>query len=117
MRGPLDSNGTRRRSSGRGRLVRPLVASAPERVADGVWLVRGGFPLKTMNVYLLEEDGGGVCLFDAGSADMADALAATGRAMGGVTRVVLGHAHADHRGAAPALAAPVFCHPADRADA
>jgi len=31
--------------------------------------------------------------------------------MGGLGRVVLGHAHADHRGAAPGLGAPVLCHP------
>ena len=89
----------------------------PEPIADGVWLVRGGFPLKTMNVYLLEEAGGGVCLFDAGIADMAPGLTAAGAALGGITRIVLGHAHADHRGAAPGIDAPVFCHPADRADA
>ncbi|MBA2516577.1 MAG: MBL fold metallo-hydrolase [Solirubrobacterales bacterium] len=70
-----------------------------------------------MNVYLLEEDGGGVCMFDAGSADMAGALASAGRGLGGITRIVLGHAHPDHRGAAPALAVPTFCHPADKADA
>jgi len=38
----------------------------PERIADGVWIVRGGFPAKTMNVYLIK-DGGGVTVFDAGS--------------------------------------------------
>ena len=31
----------------------------------GVWLLRGGVP-RTMNVYLLEDEGGGVTLFDAG---------------------------------------------------
>ena len=30
---------------------------------------------------------------------------------------MLGHADADHRGAAPALQAPVYCHPAERAAA
>lgn len=38
-----------------------------ERVADGVWLLRGGVP-RRMNVYLLEDAGGGVTLFDAGHA-------------------------------------------------
>ena len=28
-----------------------------ERIADGVWVVRGGFPLRTMNVYLIEDRG------------------------------------------------------------
>jgi len=31
--------------------------------------------------------------------------------------VVLGHGHTDHRGAAPALRAPVLCHPAEVVDA
>ena len=87
-----------------------------ERVADGVWLLRGGFP-RTMNVYLLEDEGGGVTLFDAGSSAMTNALAAAAGPLGGINRVVLGHADADHRGAAPGLRVPVFCHPADRAAA
>jgi hydroxyacylglutathione hydrolase len=100
----------------RTRLGRRISAAAPERIADGVWLVRGGLPRKVMNVYLLEDDGG-VTVFDAGVATMAPALAAIGARMGGIRRVVLGHAHADHRGAAPALDADVFCHELDRADA
>ena len=43
------------------------------------------------------------------------ATAAIGR--GGINRVVLGHGHADHRGTAPGLAAPVYCHADARADA
>lgn len=96
-------------------LRRRMHVGEPERVADGVWLVRGGFPLKTMNVYLIEEEGGGVCLFDAGIEDMASGLRAVAATLGGITRVVLGHGHADHRGAAPGLGAPVFCHAAERA--
>jgi steroid delta-isomerase-like uncharacterized protein len=87
----------------------------PERIAEGVWLVRGGIP-KIMNVYLLEDDGG-VTVFDAGASDMAAPLAAAGARLGGIKRVVLGHADADHRGAAPGLNAPVYCHEADRAAA
>ncbi|MGA2013233.1 MAG: nuclear transport factor 2 family protein [Solirubrobacteraceae bacterium] len=87
-----------------------------EEVGPGVWLVRGGFPIKTMNVYLIEDDGG-VTVFDAGIAAMAPALRAACARMGGVKRVVLGHADADHRGSAPALGAPVYCHAADRAAA
>ncbi len=100
----------------RTRLLGRLGSSAPEPVADGVWIVRGGLP-RSMNVYLIEEEGGGVCVFDAGISDMTAGLALAGARMGGITRVVLGHAHADHRGAAPGLGAPVFCHEADRADA
>ena len=87
-----------------------------ERIADGVWVVRGGFPIKTMNVYLIE-DGNGVTVFDAGISAMGGALRAACARLGGAQRVVLGHADADHRGAAPALQAPVYCHPAERAAA
>lgn len=85
-----------------------------EPVAGGVWLVRGGFPKKLMNVYLLEDDGG-VTVFDAGIHDMASGIKAAAERLGGIRRVVLGHAHEDHRGAAPHLDAPVYCHEADRA--
>jgi hydroxyacylglutathione hydrolase len=99
----------------RPRLAR-IMAAAPQPIADGVWVVRGGFPSKEMNVYFVR-DGGGVLLFDAGIAGMTKAVAAAGARLGGITRVVLGHSHADHRGVAPALGVPVFCHPAERADA
>jgi hydroxyacylglutathione hydrolase len=84
-----------------------------ERVADGVWLLRGGVP-RTMNVYLIEDEGGGVTLFDAGIKTMTHALATAAAPLGGINRIVLGHADADHRGAAPGLRVPVYCHPADR---
>jgi hydroxyacylglutathione hydrolase len=87
-----------------------------EPVAPGVWLVRGGFPRRIMNVYLIEDEGGGVTLFDAGVEAMAGTLAEAAAALGGVNRVVLGHAHADHRGGAPGLGAPVLCHADERAD-
>jgi glyoxylase-like metal-dependent hydrolase (beta-lactamase superfamily II) len=84
----------------------------PEAIAAGVWVVRGGRP-RLMNVFLLADEGG-VTVFDAGCSDMAPALAAAGARLGGIKRVVLGHADCDHRGAAPGLDAPVYCHPADR---
>ncbi|HEX6459437.1 MAG TPA: MBL fold metallo-hydrolase [Thermoleophilaceae bacterium] len=87
-----------------------------ERVADGVWLVRGGVP-RTMNVYLLEEADGGVTLFDAGIKTMAHGLLAAAGRFGGIRRVVLGHGHTDHRGSAPRLGAPVYCHPDEVVDA
>jgi hydroxyacylglutathione hydrolase len=94
-----------------------LMAGEPEPVADGVWVVRGGFPVRTMNVYLVR-DGDGVLAFDAGIASMAGAVARAARSLGGLTRIVLGHGHADHRGVAPALSGvPVLCHPDERADA
>ena len=84
-----------------------------EPVADGVWVVRGGFPRPLMNVYLLADDGG-VTVFDAGIREMADGIRLAAEELGGIKRVVLGHGHEDHRGAAPALGAPVFCHEAER---
>ena len=87
-----------------------------EKAAEGVWRLRGGFPAKDFNVYFLEE-ADGVTVFDAGISAMTKAVAAAGARLGGIKRVVLGHAHVDHRGVAPGLGAPVLCHPADRADA
>ncbi len=87
-----------------------------EPVADGVWVVRGGFPLRVTNVYLLR-DGDGVTMFDAGISDMSAALLGVAARLGGLDRVVLGHADPDHRGAAPGLGAPVYCHEAERAAA
>jgi glyoxylase-like metal-dependent hydrolase (beta-lactamase superfamily II) len=92
-----------------------FAAGPPQRIADGVWLIRGG-PLRTMNVYLIEEPGGeGATVFDAGEKGMAGAIEAAAAPLGGIRRVVLSHADNDHRGAAPALAAaaPVVCHPAE----
>ena len=89
-----------------------IQGSDPERIAEGVWLVRGGIP-KIMNVYLIEDEGG-VTVFDCGVSDMSARVAAAGARLGAIKRVVLGHADADHRGAAPGLEAPVYCHPAER---
>jgi steroid delta-isomerase-like uncharacterized protein len=91
---------------------RAVAARELERVADGVWLLRGGIP-RTMNVYLLEDEGGGVTLFDAGIRSMTHAVAAAAAPLGGINRIVLGHADADHRGTASGLRVPVYCHPAD----
>ncbi|MDQ3954323.1 MAG: MBL fold metallo-hydrolase [Actinomycetota bacterium] len=87
------------------------------RAAPGVWRVSGGLPLPTMNVYLIEDEGGGVTMFDAGVSSMAGSLRRACAERGGLNRIVLGHAHVDHRGAAPGLGAPVYCHPAEVADA
>jgi glyoxylase-like metal-dependent hydrolase (beta-lactamase superfamily II)/predicted ester cyclase len=84
-----------------------------EWVGEGVWLVRGGFPAKTMNVYLIEDEGQ-VTVFDAGISDMTVGLRSAAARLGGVKRVVLGHADADHRGAAAGLGGPIYCHPHER---
>jgi hydroxyacylglutathione hydrolase len=93
--------------------LRRLAAAAPEPVADGVWLIRGGL-LRTMNVYLVrDEAAGGVVVFDAGEKGMAGPIAAAAARLGGIARIVLGHGDTDHRGSAPALRAyaDVHCHP------
>jgi glyoxylase-like metal-dependent hydrolase (beta-lactamase superfamily II) len=69
-----------------------------------------------MNVYFIE-DGDGVVQFDAGTKSMRKKTAAAAQELGGLKRIVLGHAHADHRGTAPYLGAPVFCHPDEVDDA
>ena len=102
-----------RLANARTRVMRAMHGVSVEPVADGVWVVRGGFPLKPMNVYLIA-DGDGVTVFDAGVQAMGPALAAVCAQHGGARRVVLGHADPDHRGAAPALGVPVFCHPLER---
>jgi glyoxylase-like metal-dependent hydrolase (beta-lactamase superfamily II) len=88
---------------------------ALDRVADGVWLLRGDFR-GAMNIYFIE-DGDGLVQFDAGTKSMRKKAAEAARELGGLKRIVLGHAHADHRGTAPYLGAPVFCHPDEVADA
>ncbi|HSR94952.1 MAG TPA: MBL fold metallo-hydrolase [Solirubrobacterales bacterium] len=87
-----------------------------ERVAEGVWLLRGDLR-KGMNILFLEEEDGGVVQFDAGSKAMTKKARAAAEQLGGLKRVVLGHAHADHRGTAPFMDAPVYCHPDEVAEA
>jgi glyoxylase-like metal-dependent hydrolase (beta-lactamase superfamily II) len=88
-----------------------------EVAAAGVWLMRGGYPHRVMNVYFVEEAGGGVTVFDAGIRAMTRHVVEVGRAMGGIRRVVLSHSHVDHRGAAPGAGAPIWCHEEEAADA
>ena len=91
------------------------IAADPQRVADGVWRIAGGAPVKFINAYLIE-DGDAVTVFDAGTKQMGTAISAAAAALGPIGRVVLGNAHADHRGGAASLHAPVLCHERDRAD-
>jgi len=90
------------------------LAGEAELVAEGVWVVQG-WPGRC-SVYLIEDDGG-VTLFDAGARTMVRSVASAGAKLGGIRRIVLGHAHTDHRGAAPGLPVPVVCHPAEVEDA
>ena len=79
--------------------------TGPEPIADGVWVVRGGFPAKTMNVYFIADEGG-VTVFDAGISDMTSAVHTAGVRLGGIKRVVLGHADAITGARRPASARP-----------
>ena len=107
-------------------LARPTI----EPVANRVWIVRGGMdygtiplsmvrghlPRRSMNVYLIKEHDG-VTMFDAGIVTMAEPLRQIAERMGGLKRVVLGHAHGDHRGVAPHMGVPVYCHEQAKAEA
>lgn len=98
------------------RMARRTVAGPVEAVARDVWVVRGGF-VRGFNAYLIRH-GGELTLFDAGIRAMAAGLRdAIARLTVPLARVVLSHAHVDHRGAAPGLGAPVLCHPDEVADA
>jgi steroid delta-isomerase-like uncharacterized protein len=110
---PTDSPMERRMAgafNARTRLLQRLFKPNFRQIADGVWLVQGGFPQKVMNVYLIEDEGQ-VTAFDAGIKAMTNGIASAAAGLGGIRRVVLGHGHPDHRGAAPGLGAPVYCHP------
>jgi glyoxylase-like metal-dependent hydrolase (beta-lactamase superfamily II)/predicted ester cyclase len=86
-----------------------------EAIAAGVWILRGGRP-RVMNVYLIEDEGG-VTVFDSGVVQMNRSIMAAAARFGGIRRVVLSHADADHRGGAAALKAPVYCHALERSAA
>jgi len=93
------------------------LAPLTEQIAEGVWRHAGDIR-QGMNVYLVaEEDGSGVFAFDAGTKAMTKGIAAAAAERGGLTRVILGHSHVDHRGAAAKLGVPVLCHPIEKADA
>lgn len=96
------------------RLSSRLGPGEPGLIAEGVWMLQG--EPGHCNVYLIEDEGG-VTIFDTGARTMHKGIAAAGARLGGIRRVVLGHGHTDHRGSAPFLAAPVYCHPAEVQDA
>jgi steroid delta-isomerase-like uncharacterized protein len=57
-----------------------------EPVADGVWVLRGGVP-RTFNVFMIEDEGGGVTVFDACIKAMTHAIAEAAAPLGGINRV------------------------------
>jgi glyoxylase-like metal-dependent hydrolase (beta-lactamase superfamily II) len=90
-----------------------------EQIAEGVWRHAGDLR-QGMNVYFLADadgDGDGVTIFDAGTSQMTDRAREAAETIGPIKRIVLGHSHADHRGIAKDIDAPVYCHPDERADA
>src|SRR4051794_5883552 len=119
--GSIDSHGIHRPIAnlkpGQQLVGRGPTAVTMEVAADRVWAMRGGFPIRAMNVYFIEEDGGGVTGFDAGIEVMTQHVVEVGRILGGISRILPGHSHCDHRGAAAGAGAPVWCHEAERADA
>lgn len=87
--------------------------SAAKRIAPGVRQLSLGAPVAA-HVYLIDGPDGPIA-FDSGTRGSGEAiLAAVG---GSLERVVLSHSHADHRGGAGELAAPIYCHPDEVADA
>jgi glyoxylase-like metal-dependent hydrolase (beta-lactamase superfamily II) len=88
------------------------MASSPSKIADGVWRITRGMPLR-INVFFVRE-ADGVAVFDTGNKQMGTAVREAADELGGATRVVLGNPHADHRGGAPAVGAPIQCHADDR---
>jgi glyoxylase-like metal-dependent hydrolase (beta-lactamase superfamily II) len=89
-----------------------------ERVAEGVEVLRlrpVARAQKLTNIYFLRE-GDRVILYESGSVQMAGAIERAAAERGGISQVVISHAHADHRGGASKLGAPVLCHPDERAD-
>lgn len=114
---PQDSSAERRVTAlvnARTRAAQRLLGADLGQIAEGVWRLQGN-PARC-NVYFVR-DGDGVLMFDAGARTMTGAVAAAAASLGGLTRIVLGHAHTDHRGTAPAFDVPVLCHPDEVADA
>lgn len=87
-----------------------------EEVADGVYMLQGDLK-KSMNIYFVRGPDGQIVQYDAGTSSMLRNNRRVARELGGVDRIILSHAHADHRGTAPKLGPPVFVHPDEVADA
>jgi len=98
----------------RTRAAEKLVGTDFGQIAEGVWRLQGQ-PARC-NVYFVA-DGDGVLMFDAGARTMTRAVASAAAQLGGLTRIVLGHGHTDHRGTAPAFDVPILCHPDEVVDA
>ena len=101
----------------RTRITRSLFKPNVDSVADGVWLVQGGFPSKIMNVYLIK-DGDGVARFDAGIRAMTKQIAPVAAGPRRRSRASCSGTGTPTTAARRrASACPVFCHPDEVADA
>jgi glyoxylase-like metal-dependent hydrolase (beta-lactamase superfamily II) len=101
---------------------RDLAALGVFRIPVPVPFPQAGGPV---NVYLVEEAGGGYLLFDSGlgtpeaQTALEEGFARHGRRFEEVTRIVVSHGHVDHYGAARFVQerhggeVPVYAHPAD----
>jgi glyoxylase-like metal-dependent hydrolase (beta-lactamase superfamily II) len=100
-----------------------LAALGVHRIAVPIPFPQAGGPV---NVYALEETGGGLVLFDSGlgsteaHAALEDGFSRIGRGFDEVTRIVVSHGHVDHYGGARFVqerhgggGPPVLAHPAD----
>lgn len=94
-------------------MIGPVSEAVVTDVAPGVRQVTVT-SVVTMHVYLLDTPEGVVAVDAAIRGAGPDILAAAG---GRVAKVILTHAHVDHRGAASELGAPIHCHPDEVADA
>jgi glyoxylase-like metal-dependent hydrolase (beta-lactamase superfamily II) len=97
--------------------------------ALGIWRIPVPVPFPQaggpVNVYLVEEEDGGLCLFDTGLASpeaqaaLEEGFRSLSRHFGEVRRIVVSHGHIDHYGNAQAIAeraggaVPVYAHAAD----
>ncbi len=93
-----------------------LTPEGAEEVGEGIYVLRGDVK-KAMNIYFLRGPDGEIVQFDAGSRPMLAANRRVAQEFGGIDRIVLGHGHCDHRGTAPKMGPPVYCHPDEVADA
>jgi glyoxylase-like metal-dependent hydrolase (beta-lactamase superfamily II) len=85
-----------------------LAALGVHRIPIPIPFVEAGGPV---NVYAIEEEGGGIALFDAGfgtaqgQAELEEGLAARGFSFRDVRRILVSHGHTDHFGNARAIQA------------
>jgi glyoxylase-like metal-dependent hydrolase (beta-lactamase superfamily II) len=89
----------------------------PDEIEDGLWRIPLPLPfaLRSVNVYLVDDGGGGWTLFDSGLGLPADeaalraGLGCAGVALEAITSLVLTHGHPDHIGLAGTVVSASGC--------